>query len=366
MRQFRRPAAAALLAAATVLPAAAQEPPVLYVFNWSDYIAPDTIAKFEAETGIRVTYDVFDSNEVLEARLMAGASGFDLVVPTADFMERQIAAGVYRPLDKSLLPNLGNMDPALMDLAAAHDPDNAHSVIYLWGTTGIGINVEKVVERLGEDADLDTWSLVFDPETIAKLADCGVTFLDAPTEMIPAALAWLGMDPRSSDPADFDRAGEVLSAVRQHVRYYHSSQYINDLASGDICVAVGWSGDVFQARDRAAEAGNEVVVDYLIPAEGAHMWFDMLAIPTDARHPENAHKFIDFLMRPDIAAEIVDYVVFATANAAAMDLIDEAVVNDPAVFPDEATKANLWPSIVYGAREDRALNRVWTQVKTGR
>ncbi|MEL6680986.1 MAG: polyamine ABC transporter substrate-binding protein, partial [Pseudomonadota bacterium] len=315
MRTTMTAVAAALVALAG---AAQAQDRVLNVYNWSDYIAEDTIAKFEAETGVKVNYDVYDSNEVLEARLFAGNTGFDVVVPTSDFLRRQVEAGIYQPLDKAQLPNLANMDPAIMESAAAYDEGNAHSVVYMWGTTGIGYNVEKVTEILGEDAPVDSWSLVFDPANAEKLAACGISMLDAPTEMLPAAMNYLELDPRSTDRGDFEAAAELLTSVRPHVRYFHSSQYINDLANGDVCVSVGWSGDVFQAQARAAEAENGVEIAYVIPKEGALQWFDMLAIPADAPNPDLAHAFINFIMDAQITADITNYVWYANANEASM------------------------------------------------
>lgn len=337
----------------------------LRIYNWSDYIAEDTIEKFETATGIDVIYDVYDSNEVLEAKMLAGASGYDLTVPTSDFMQRQIEAGVYQKLDKSKLSNLKNMDAELMADAAGYDADNAHSVIYLWGTTGIGYNTGMVADRLGADYAGDSWDMVFNPETAAKLADCGISMLDAPTEIIPAALNYLGHDPNSSDKAELEAAGELLKSIRPYVRYFHSSQYINDLANGDTCVAVGWSGDVFQARDRADEAENGVELKYVVPKEGALQWFDMLTIPVDAPNPDAAYKFIDFVMDAQITADITNYVWYASANTAAMPLIDEEITSDTGIFPTEEAKAKLWPSKVQTPKVDRRITRLWTSVTTG-
>jgi len=351
-------------AALALLPATAQSDSI-NVFNWSDYIASDTLELFTAATGITVNYDVYDSNETLEVRLLAGSSGFDVVVPTSDYMQRQIAAGAYQPLNKDLLPNLVNMDPALMAAAAAYDPGNTHGVIYMWGTTGIGFNVNAVAERLGEDFEVDSWALIFEEENIAALADCGVTFLDTPIEMVPAAMNYLGLSPTSTSEADFNAAQELLLRVAPHVRYFHSSQYISDLANGEICVAVGWSGDIFQARDRADEAGRGVEIDYVIPVEGAHQWFDMLAIPVDAPNPEGAHAFINFIMEPQITAAITNYVWYANANAAAMEYVDEEIRDDPAVFPPAEKIARMWQLQPYDARTNRTLTRLWTRVRTG-
>ncbi|OUS04452.1 spermidine/putrescine ABC transporter substrate-binding protein PotF [Rhodobacterales bacterium 52_120_T64] len=338
---------------------------VVNVYNWSDYIAEDTIEKFEAATGIKVVYDVFDSNEVLEAKMLTGSSGYDVVVPTSDFLQRQIAAGAYQPLDKSKLPNLANMDADLMAGAAVYDADNEYATIYMWGTTGIGYNVGAIAERLGEDYEVNSWDLVFNPEIVSKLADCGVTMLDAPTEILPAAMNYLGLDPRSTNKADFEAGAALLESVRPHVRYFHSSQYINDLANGDVCVSVGWSGDVFQALYRAEESENGVEIGYVIPDEGALQWFDMLAIPVDAPHSDNAHTFINFIMDAQITADITNYVWYANGNAASMPMVDPEITSDPGIFPTEAASAKLWSSKVYDARTDRVVTRLWTKVKTG-
>lgn len=361
---MRHVLAAAALAMLWLAPANAQDKE-LRIYNWSDYIAEDTVEKFTKETGIKVTYDVYDSNEVLEAKLLAGNSGYDLVVPTSEFLQRQIAARVYQPLDKSKLPNLKNMDEKLMAAASKYDPGNKHAVIYMWGTTGIGYNIDKVKERLGADATVDSWSLIFDPEKVSKLADCGVTTLDSPSDIMPHALKYLGLDPQSTNPEDLKKAADLLKKVRPHIRYFHSSQYINDLANGDICVSVGFSGDIFQAAARAEEAKKGITIDYVIPKEGALQWFDMMAIPADAPNPDAAHKFINFVMEPQITADITNYVSYASANKEALPLIEESIRNNPAIFPTEEVKANLWTNTVKDARTDRLMTRLWTEVKTG-
>lgn len=346
--------------------AAAAEEPKLNIYNWSDYIAEDTIAKFEAETGIKVTYDVYDSNETLEAKLLAGRSGYDLVVPTGNFLERQIKAGIYQPLDRSKLTNYGNLDPKIMREAAVHDPENAHSVVYMWGTNGYGWNPAKVAEVAGEDAPTDSWQLVFDPEWAAKVSKCGLYFLDSPSEMFPVALAYLGLDPKSSNPDDLKKAEDLLLKVSPYVTKYHSSEYINALATGDACVAVGFSGDIFMARSRAEEAGNGIEINYTIPEEGTIMWFDMIAIPKDAPHPENAHKFIDFLLRPEVAAGITNYVWYANANVPSLDMVDEAVREDPGVYPSADVMERLFSNATVDQRVERLRSRSWTRIKTGK
>jgi putrescine transport system substrate-binding protein len=355
----------AALAGLVAVPAYAQDDKTVHIYNWSDYIAEDTVAKFENETGYKVVYDVYDSNEVLEAKLLAGNSGYDVVVPTSQFLQRQIAAGVYQPLDKSKLPNLKNMDPDLMKAAAAYDPDNAHSVIYMWGTTGIGYDEAKVKERLGEDAPVNSWALIFDPQYAEKLADCGITLLDSSTDVLPSALAYLGLDPTSTKADDLEQAAKLVEGVRPYIRYFHSSQYINDLANGEVCVSLGFSGDVFIAAARAEEAGNGIDIAYAVPKEGALQWFDMMAIPADAPNPEGALAWINFIMEPQITADITNYVWYASANKEAMALIDPEIKDDPAIFPPPDVLAKLFPAVVYDARTERALTRLWTTVRTG-
>lgn len=346
-------------------PAAGPEEKVLNVYNWSDYIAPDTLANFEKETGIKVTYDVFDSNEVLETKLVTGNTGYDVVVPSLTFLARQIKAGVFMPLDKSKLTNLGNLDPEIQANIAVLDPGNTHSVNYLWGTTGIGYNVKKIKEILGDDAPIDSWSLAFDPAVLAKLKQCGVYFLDTPSEIIPPVLKYLGEEPNSFDPAVIAKAQARLEELRPSITQFHSSEYINALANGDACIAVGWSGDIFQAQARAVEAKNGVEIAYVIPKEGAPMWFDMMAIPKDAKHPDNAHVFINYIMRPDVAAEISNYVSYASANKAALASIDPELKANTGVYPTEEAKKGLFSLAVLPAEVDRLFNRIWTGLKTG-
>ncbi|GAA3532015.1 extracellular solute-binding protein [Zobellella aerophila] len=358
-----------LLAAGLVLGGGihAQEAPQVNFYNWSDYIAEDTLANFTAETGIAVTYDVFDSNEVLEAKLLAGNTGFDLVVPTGDFMGRQIQAGAFMALDKSKLTNYGNLDPKIMALLADKDPGNQYGVPYLWGTTGIGYNVDKVKAALGEDAPVNSWDLVLKPENLAKLSQCGVAFLDAPTEIFSTVLNYLGKDPNSSSPADYSgEATELMMSLRPHITYFHSSKYINDLANGDVCVAVGWSGDILQARDRADEAEQGVKVAYSIPKEGALMWFDMLAIPKDARHPDNAHQLINYLLKPEVIGAVSNYVAYANPNLPAREFVEESILNDTGIYPTAEAADRLFTAKLLPQRVNRVITRAWTRVKTGR
>jgi putrescine transport system substrate-binding protein len=344
--------------------AAATEEKILHVYNWSDYIAEDTIKNFEEQTGIKVTYDVFDSNDMLETRLLAGNSGFDVVVPSASFLERQIKAGVFQKLDKSQIPNLTNMDPDIQQRVALHDPNNEHSVTYLWGTTGIGYNVDKVKKILG-DTPLDSWNQIFDPKEIAKFKDCGVSVLDAPDELLKVVLQWMGRDPNSQKDEDLAAAAEKLQLIRPYIRKIHSSQYIDDLANGELCVSIGWSGDILQARDRAEEAGQNVKVAYSIPKEGTIVWFDMLAIPADAKHPKNAHAFINYLMDPQVAANNSNFVNYANGNAASFAAVSDDVKNDPGVYPTPDVKAKLFPSLAYNEQATATMARLWQKFTTG-
>jgi putrescine transport system substrate-binding protein len=337
----------------------------LNIYNWSDYIGEDTIANFEAETGIDVTYDMYDSNEVLDAKMMAGSSGYDLVVPTADFLVRGREAGVYQDLDLSRLENAGNQDPQIQSLANQTLNSESAGLVYLWGTTGIAYNEKMIAERLGEDAPTDSWSLILDPKYASKLENCGIAVLDAPTDVLPNVIAYLGKDGTSENKADFEAAGKILNAIQPHLRYIHSSQSINDMANGDLCAAIMWSGDAFQAAARAEEAENGHVINYVIPSEGTNMWFDMLAIPKDAKNLDNAYKFIDYMMRADVAAANVNYVWYASGNAAANSDIDPEILEHPGIYPTAAAQKNLFVIPVYDAKLDRAVNRVWSRFASG-
>lgn len=348
--------------ALSTLAASAEE---VRVYNWSDYIDEALLQKFEDETGINLIYDVFDSNEVLETKMLAGGSGYDVVVPSGTFLQRQISAGAFQKLDKSKLPNLVNMWDAIEERTAKYDPGNEYAINYMWGTTGIGVNTEKVAEVLGKDAPIDSLALIFDPANMEKLAACGVQFLDAPTELIPAALKYIGEDPDSQDPEVIAKAEPVLSAVRPYVQKFHSSEYINALANGDICVAFGWSGDVLQARDRAWEADNGVELAYNAPVEGALMWFDMMAIPVDAPNPDGALKFLNFIMDAQNIAAASNYVYYANGNKASQEFLIEDVIDDPAVYPNAETVKNLYTTTPYSAKVQRVVTRMWTRIKSG-
>jgi len=335
------------------------------VYNWSDYIDEDLLAKFEEETGIKLIYDVFDSNEVLETKMLAGSSGYDVVVPSGTFLQRMITAGAFQPLDQAQLPNAVNLWDVIKDRTAQYDAGNAHSINYMWGTTGLGVNTGKVAEALGDDAPIGSLELVFNPVYMEKLAGCGVHFLDAPGEIIPAVLNYLGEDPDSHDPEVIKKAEAVLAGVRPYITKFHSSEYINALANGDICVAFGWSGDILQARDRAAEAENGVDIAYNAPSEGALMWFDQLAIPADAPNPEAAHKFLNFIMDANNMAAASNYVYYANGNKASQEFLVEDVIGDPAIYPDAVTLENLYTTSPYPQKVQRVVTRMWTKIKSG-
>ncbi len=337
---------------------------VLNLYIWSDYLAPNTLSDFEKQTGIKVHVSYFDTNETLETRLLAGNSGFDIVVPTASYFERQIKAGVYLALDKSKLPNLKNMDPQLMAKVALHDPDNAHGVIYTWGTNGIGYN-EKMIKQLLPDAPLDSWRLVFDPAVASKIAKCGISVLDSPAEMMRAVLNYLGRDPNSQQPKDLADAEATLLKIRPYIRNINSSEYIEALANGDLCVAVGYNGDVLQARDRAHDANKSIEIKYMVPKEGSILWFDMLAMPKDAPDPDSAYAYMNYIMTPQVSADISNFKRYATANAAAQPLVLPAVLNDPGIYPPPEVRQKLAVQLSDTPDQTRAITRMWQKFKTG-
>ncbi|MFD2250400.1 putrescine transport system substrate-binding protein [Pseudochelatococcus lubricantis] len=346
-------------------PAAAQQKTV-HVYNWSDYIDPDTLDAFTRETGIKVVYDTYDNNEIVETKLLTGKSGYDVVGPSGPFLQRLIKAGVFQKMEPEKIPNTKNLWPEIAERLAVFDPGNQFAINYMWGTTGIGVNVAKVRERLGADAVLNTWDLALKPEVAEKLKDCGIYVLDSPEDMFPTVLNYLGLNPDSKDAKDLQKAADVLIAARPFIQKFHSSEYINALANGDICVAVGYSGDILQAATRAKEAGNGVEINYVLPHEGAMIWFDNLAIPADAPHPEEARAFLDFLNRPEIAAKNASFVSFASGNLAARPLVAPAVRDNPGIYPDDETLKRLFTNTAYDDRTQRTVTRLWTRVKTGR
>ncbi len=368
-RSSRLLVALAVLGAALVaasMPASAQKERVVNVYNWSDYIDPAVIEDFTKETGIKVKYDTFDSNDILETKLLTGKSGYDVVVPTAYFLERQIKAGVFQKLDKAKLPNLKNIWPEIAERLGIYDPGNQYAVNYMWGTTGVGYNVKMAEAALGAGHAVNNWDIVFKPENLAKFKDCGVMMLDSSDDILPAALRYLGLDPNSAAPADLEKAADLVMRIRPYVRKFHSSEYLNALASGEICLVVGWSGDIKQAQKRAIEAKNGVDIGYAIPSTGAQMWFDNFAIPKDAKNVPEAHQFIDYMLRADVAAKNTNFISYANGNIASQPLIDKAIKEDPTVFPDAATMKNLYTITAHDAKTQRLMNRLWTRIKTGR
>jgi putrescine transport system substrate-binding protein len=358
--------AALAVAFALLAPPARAEGRIVNFYNWSNYMAPGVLEDFTRETGIKVVYDTFDANETLETRLMAGKSGYDVVVPTAYFLQRQITAKVFQQLDKSKLPNLANAWPEVTKRLAVYDPGNVYGANYMWGTTGIGYNVKAVQKILGADARIDSWDIVFKPENLAKFKDCGIHMLDSADDIFPAALGYLGLDPNSTRQADLEKAADLVIKVRPYIRKFHSSEYLSALATGEICLVVGWSGDIMQARSRAAEAKNDVEIGYAIPKEGAQMFFDNLAIPADAKNVNEAYELINYLYRPEVAAKNSDFLSYASGNLASQKLVDPNILNDRNIYPDEATLKKLFVITARDPATQRVINRLWTKVKTGR
>ena len=339
---------------------------VINIYNWSDYIDPRMLDAFTRETGIRVVYDTYDNNEILETKLLAGRSGYDLVVPSGPFLQRLIRAQVFQPLDKAKIPNLVHAWPEVAGRLATYDPGNAYAVDYMWGTTGIGVNLGLVRERLGAAQPLNTWSLVLNGGLLNKLKDCGVMLLDSPEDLIPSLLPAYGLKPDTKRWDDITQVTDALFKVRGAVRKFHSSEYIGGLANGDLCLAVGYSGDVMQAKKRAEEAKNDVDIAYYVPREGALMWFDAFAIPKDAPHPAEAHAFIDYMMRPEVAAANTNFVSYASGNAAAKKFVKAEILGNPGIYPDDATLQRLFVNTAWDDRTQRFVTRAWTRVRTGR
>ena len=365
LNAIRCAVAIAAVIALSSLSAVAQERTVNF-YNWSNYMAPGVLEDFTRQTGIKVVYDTFDANETLETRLLAGKSGYDVVVPTAYFLQRQIKAGVFQKLDKSKLPGLVNAWPAVTERLAVYDPGNQYAANYMWGTTGIGYNVKMAQKVLGADARIDSWDMVFKPENLAKFRDCGVHMLDSADDIFPAALSYLGLDPNSTRLDDLEKAAELLVKIRPSVRKFHSSEYLSALATGEICLVVGWSGDILQARSRAAEANNGVEIGYAIPKEGAQMFFDNLAIPADAKNVSEAYELIDYLYRPEVAAKNSNFLSYANGNLASQKFIDPKILGDQNIYPNQATLAKLFVITARDLATQRIINRLWTRVKTGR
>ncbi|MBK5341457.1 polyamine ABC transporter substrate-binding protein [Pseudomonas sp. RSB 5.4] len=356
---------ALLATAGLTIAVGAQAAGTVHIYNWSDYIGETTLADFEKATGIKPVYDVFDSNETLEGKLLAGRTGYDVVVPSNHFLGKQIKAGAFQKLDKTQLPNYSNLDPVLLKRLEQNDPGNQYAVPYLWGTNGIGYNVEKVKAVLGIDK-IDSWSVLFEPENIKKLHSCGVAFLDSADEMMPTVLNYMGLNANSTNPKDYAKATDKLLAVRPYVTYFHSSKYIGDLANGDICVAIGFSGDIFQAKHRAEEAKKGVNIAYSIPKEGGALWFDMLAIPKDSSNVKEAHAFINYLLKPEVIAQVSDYVGYANPNPGSDKLMEQSIRTDEAVYPPQAVLDKTYVSVELPPNIQRLMTRSWTKVKSGK
>lgn len=356
---------ALLVSVGLTVAAGVQAAGTVHIYNWSDYIGETTLADFQKETGIKPVYDVFDSNETLEGKLLAGRTGYDVVVPSNHFLGKQIKAGAFQKLDKSKLTNYSNLDPVLLKRLEQNDPGNQYAVPYLWGTNGIGYNVDKVKAVLGLDK-IDSWDVVFEPQNIKKLHSCGVAFLDSADEMMPTVLNYMGLNANSTNPEDYKKAEAKLLAVRPYVTYFHSSKYIADLANGDICVAIGFSGDMFQAKARAAEAGKGMNIAYSIPKEGGALWFDMLAIPKDAANAKEAHAFINYLLKPEVIAQVSDSVGYANPNPGSDKLMEQSIRTDASVYPPQAVLDKTYVSIELPPNIQRLMTRSWTKVKSGK
>ncbi|MFP6850540.1 MAG: polyamine ABC transporter substrate-binding protein [Pseudomonas sp.] len=348
-----------------LLSSVSQAAETVSIYNWTDYIAPDTLKQFEQKSGISSHYDVYDSNETLDAKLMAGRSGYDVVFPSNHYMARQIQSGALKKLDKSRLPGWSNLNPVLMKALETNDPGNQYGFPYLWGSTGIGYNVAKVREVLGEDVPLNSWDLIFKPEYMAKLSQCGVAVLDNGPEMLPIALHYLGLPHHSKNPEDYKKAEALLMEMRKNVRYFHSSKYVGDLANGNICMAVGFSGDIMQAGNRATEAGNGISINYVIPKEGTPIWFDMVTMPADSNNEQGAYAFMNYLLQPEVIAQITNHVQYANGNSAADALVDPKLKADATVYPPQDAMANLYALEAMPLKIDRVRTRIWSKVKSG-
>lgn len=348
------------------LMASAAQATEVRVYNWTDYVAPDTVAEFKKATDITVHYDVYDSNETLDAKLMAGNSGYDVVFPSNHFMARQIKAGAFKPLDRSKIEGYENLNPHLLKALETNDPGNVYGIPYLWGTGGIGYNVDKVKAALGDDYVVDSWELLFNPDYLSKLADCGVAILDNGPELIPMALHYLGLPHHSLNKADYAKAEALLLDMRKSVRYFHSSKYVGDLANGEVCLVVGFSGDVMQAASRAQEAGNGIKIEYVIPKEGTPVWFDMIAIPKDSANEEGAYAFINYLLKPEVIARVTNYVQYPNANTAANTFVEKALLDNPTVYSPAEVMEKLYTLEAMPQDIDRLRTRLWTKVKSGR
>jgi putrescine transport system substrate-binding protein len=357
-------AKAMLLLAFVTANALADDEAVLNIYNWADYIADDTIRNFEREYGIKVHYDLYDSTEVVEAKLLSGHTGYDIVFHSYRYSSRLIPVGVYLPLDKSRLPLWHNLDSWVLDMSARYDPGNRYGIPYMWGTTGFAYNVDMVRERM-PDAPLDSAAMLFDPKVASRFADCGISLLDEPTDVIPMALLYLGLDPNSLEPKDLAAVEALLKKVRPYIRYFSSAKMLNDLPNKEICIAMSWSGDYAQAMHRAREVGADVNLAYTMPKEGVMLWFDGIFIPASAEHVDNAYLFLNYMMRPDVAADCTNALYYANANRASLPLVAPEIRNDPAVYPPQAERGRFKVGLVFDPKQERLRTRTWSRIKTG-
>ena len=368
MKLTRRSSLSLMAGAALAMPyisrAQAQEEAVLNVFNWTDYIGETTIEDFQAATGIQVTYDLYDSTEAMEAKMLAGSSGFDVVIQAGSTLERFTEAKVYQPLDRSKLPNWVNLDPVSLKTVEGWDPGNVYGVPYMWGTVGLTFNVEMVKERI-PDADLTTLDILFKPENAAKLADCGISILESPADIIPMTLAYLGLDPNTKDPKDFDAVVKAFAPIRQYIKVFDSNNFLNALPNKELCMVTNWAGDYATAAARARDAGIDINLAYQVPKTGSPAWFDIWCVLADSKHVDNAHKFINYMLEPEVIAKCTNYTHYANANRAATKFVDPAILADPAVYPDEETRKRLWTQKSVSATVERDRIKAWTAIKTG-
>lgn len=365
MKKIRTLIGAALCGSAMLASAAHAAERELRVYNWADYILPSVPKDFAKSTGIKLTWDVFDTNESLEAKLLTGNSGYDLVVPSNTFLDTQIKAGVFQKLDKSKLSNWKNLDPELLKLMATNDPGNEHAVPYMYGTVIIGFNPAKVKEALGADAPVDSWDLIFKEENISKLKQCGVAMLDSPGDIMPIALHYLGLNPNSTKKADYDKATDLMMKIRPNIAYFHSAKYMTDIANGNICVAIGYSGSFYQFANRAKEAGNGVVVDWRLPKEGAPLWFDSFAIPASAQNVEEAHEFLNTLLDPQVIASTSNFLGYPNPNKAALPMMKSEIRDNAGLTPTAEAQKTLYVLQPLPQKAERMRTRAWTKIKSG-
>lgn len=357
-----QPLSLAVVIAATSTSALADE--TVNISNWNSYIAPDTLANFTQATGIKTTYDIHDSNEVLESKLMTGNTGYDVVSPSNHFLSRLIKAGAIEKLDRSRLPNWKNLDPVLMQKLEVNDPGNQYGYPYMWGTAGIGYNVEKIKAIFGNTDVTRSWKLLFDEDNIKKLSQCGVAFIDNPTQVLPITLNYLGLPPHSHEPEDYKKAEQALFKIRPYIQYFHASKYISDLANGNVCVVIGFNGDIVQAAASAKEAKNAIDIAYSIPDEGTTLWFDMLVMPKNAPHENNGYAYMNYLLEPQVIANISNSIHYANPNAAAGEFLNPDVKQDSAIYPPNSVMEKLFTVEELPAKIARLTTRLWTKLKT--